>query len=104
MESGVPVEVEYGNHQVGRPGTEVEVAEGEIALVGMPDPRLGERSCAYIVPRDQQNPPALAGICACLEAQIALYETCRDNASGAVPPRRQPVIKRGPVPQSAHVS
>jgi len=40
-----------------------------MALVGMPDPRLGERSCAYVVPRDPQNPLTLAGICAYLEAE-----------------------------------
>jgi 2,3-dihydroxybenzoate-AMP ligase len=50
-------------------------AVAEIALVGMPDPRLGERSCAYIVPRDPHNPPALAGICAYLEtAGLAKYK------------------------------
>jgi 2,3-dihydroxybenzoate-AMP ligase len=43
-------------------------AVAEMALVGMPDPRLGERSCAYVVPQDPQNPPTLAGICAYLEA------------------------------------
>jgi non-ribosomal peptide synthetase component E (peptide arylation enzyme) len=46
-----------------------------MALVGMPDPRLGERGCAYVVPRDPQNPPALAGICAYLEAEgLAKYK------------------------------
>jgi 2,3-dihydroxybenzoate-AMP ligase len=50
-------------------------AVAEIALVGMPDPRLGERSCAYVVPRDPQNPPTLAGICAYLEAEgLAKYK------------------------------
>ncbi len=44
-------------------------AVAEMALVGMPDPRLGERSCAYVVPRDPQNPLTLAGICAYLEAE-----------------------------------
>jgi non-ribosomal peptide synthetase component E (peptide arylation enzyme) len=49
-------------------------AVAEIALVAMPDPRLGERGCAYIVPRDPQNPPTLAGICAHLEAEgLAKY-------------------------------
>jgi non-ribosomal peptide synthetase component E (peptide arylation enzyme) len=43
-------------------------AVAEIALVGMPDPRLGERGCAYVVPQDPQKPPTLAGICAYLEA------------------------------------
>jgi non-ribosomal peptide synthetase component E (peptide arylation enzyme) len=47
----------------------------EIALVGMPDPRLGERSCAYVVPQDPQNPPTLADICAYLEAEgLAKYK------------------------------
>jgi 2,3-dihydroxybenzoate-AMP ligase len=50
-------------------------AVAEMALVGMPDPRLGERGCAYVVPRDQQNPPTLADICAYLEAQgLAKYK------------------------------
>jgi non-ribosomal peptide synthetase component E (peptide arylation enzyme) len=50
-------------------------AVAEIALVGMPDPRLGERGCAYVVPRDPQNPPTLAGICVYLEAEgLAKYK------------------------------
>jgi len=50
-------------------------AVAEMALVGMPDPRLGERGCAYVVPRDPQNPPTLAGICAYLEAEgLAKYK------------------------------
>jgi 2,3-dihydroxybenzoate-AMP ligase len=50
-------------------------AVAEMALVGMPDPRLGERSCAYVVPRDPQSPPTLADICAYLEAEgLAKYK------------------------------
>jgi non-ribosomal peptide synthetase component E (peptide arylation enzyme) len=50
-------------------------AVAEIALVGMPDSRLGERSCAYVVPLDPQNAPTLAGICAYLEAAgLAKYK------------------------------
>jgi non-ribosomal peptide synthetase component E (peptide arylation enzyme) len=50
-------------------------AVAEIALVAMPDPRLGERGCAYVVPRDPQNPPTLAGICAYLAAAgLAKYK------------------------------
>jgi 2,3-dihydroxybenzoate-AMP ligase len=50
-------------------------AVAETALVGMPDPRLGERSCAYVVPQDPQNPPTLADICAYLEAEgLAKYK------------------------------
>lgn len=50
-------------------------AVAEMALVGMPDPRLDERGCAYVVPRDPQNPPTLAGICAYLEAEgLAKYK------------------------------
>ncbi len=50
-------------------------AVAEIALIGMPDPRLGERGCAYVVPRDPQNPPTLADICAYLEAEgLAKYK------------------------------
>jgi 2,3-dihydroxybenzoate-AMP ligase len=50
-------------------------AVAEMALIGMPDPRLGERGCAYVVPRDPQNPPTLAGICAYLEAEgLAKYK------------------------------
>jgi 2,3-dihydroxybenzoate-AMP ligase len=50
-------------------------AVAEIALVAMPDPRLGERSCAYVVPRDPQNPPTLADIRTYLEAEgLAKYK------------------------------
>jgi 2,3-dihydroxybenzoate-AMP ligase len=50
-------------------------AVAEIALVAMPDPRLGERSCAYVVPQDPQNPPTLADIRAYLEAEgLAKYK------------------------------
>jgi 2,3-dihydroxybenzoate-AMP ligase len=50
-------------------------AVAEMALVAMPDPRLGERSCAYVVPRDPQNPPTLADIRAYLEAEgLAKYK------------------------------
>jgi non-ribosomal peptide synthetase component E (peptide arylation enzyme) len=50
-------------------------AVAEMALVGMPDPRLGERGCAYVVPRDPRNPPTLAGLCAYLEAEgLAKYK------------------------------
>jgi 2,3-dihydroxybenzoate-AMP ligase len=50
-------------------------AVAEIALVGIPDPRLGERGCAYVVPQDPQNPPTLADICAHLEAEgLAKYK------------------------------
>lgn len=31
----------------------------EVALVGMPDERLGERPCAFVVPRDPASPPTL---------------------------------------------
>lgn len=30
----------------------------QAAIVAMPDPRLGERICAYIVPKDPERPPA----------------------------------------------
>jgi 2,3-dihydroxybenzoate-AMP ligase len=50
-------------------------AVADVALVGMPDPRLGERGCAYVVPRDPRNPPMLADICAYLEAEgLAKYK------------------------------
>ena len=50
-------------------------AVAEIALVGMPDPRLGERGCAYVVPRDPRNPPTLAAICSYLDAEgLAKYK------------------------------
>jgi 2,3-dihydroxybenzoate-AMP ligase len=50
-------------------------AVADVALVGMPDPRLGERGCAYVVPRDPRHPPTLAGIGAYLEAAgLAKYK------------------------------
>jgi 2,3-dihydroxybenzoate-AMP ligase len=50
-------------------------AVAEIALVAMPDPRLGERGCAYVMPQDPRNPPTLTGICAYLETKgLAKYK------------------------------
>ncbi|HTK67565.1 MAG TPA: AMP-binding protein [Pseudonocardia sp.] len=40
----------------------------EVALVAMPDPRLGERACAFVVPREGAE-PALGDITAHLRAQ-----------------------------------
>jgi len=40
----------------------------EIAIVGLPDPRTGERACAVIVPRSQPGPD-VAGLRSFLEAQ-----------------------------------
>ena len=40
----------------------------EVALVAMPDPRLGERACAFVVARDGAS-PTLADICGYLSAQ-----------------------------------
>jgi cyclohexanecarboxylate-CoA ligase len=40
----------------------------EVALVAMPDPRLGERACAFVVPREGTS-PTLADICAHMTAQ-----------------------------------
>ena len=39
----------------------------EAALVAMPDPRLGERACAYVVAADPEHPPALADLTRHLE-------------------------------------
>jgi 2,3-dihydroxybenzoate-AMP ligase len=50
-------------------------AVADVALVGMPDPRLGERSCAYVVARDPHNPPTLVDVSAYLEAEgLAKYK------------------------------
>ena len=57
----IPV-VEIENLVYGHPDVE------EVALVAMPDPRLGERACAFVVPRAGTN-PTLADICAHLTAQ-----------------------------------
>jgi cyclohexanecarboxylate-CoA ligase len=34
----------------------------EVAVVGMPDPRLGERACAFVVPRSETK-PSLPALC-----------------------------------------
>jgi cyclohexanecarboxylate-CoA ligase len=58
----VPV-VEIENLIYGHP----DVAE--VALVAMPDPRLGERACAFVVPRAGVGPLTLAAVTAHLLAQ-----------------------------------
>jgi non-ribosomal peptide synthetase component E (peptide arylation enzyme) len=41
----------------------------DIAVVGMPDERLGEKVCAYVVPADPRDPPVLEDIAAYLRAR-----------------------------------
>jgi cyclohexanecarboxylate-CoA ligase len=40
----------------------------EVAVVGYPDDRLGERACAVVVPEDPAAPPSLADLAAHCEA------------------------------------
>ena len=40
-----------------------------VAIVPMPDPRLGERACAFVVPADERDPPTLAELVRFLEAR-----------------------------------
>lgn len=37
-------------------------AVAEVAIVGMPDPELGERVCAFVVPREGAPPPTVADL------------------------------------------
>ncbi|GAA2365913.1 (2,3-dihydroxybenzoyl)adenylate synthase [Dactylosporangium salmoneum] len=47
----------------------------EAALVAMPDPRLGERGCVFVVTRPGQEPPTLPDLCAYLERRgVAKYK------------------------------
>jgi cyclohexanecarboxylate-CoA ligase len=39
----------------------------EVAVVGVPDNRLGERACAVVVPADTEQPPRLAELVAHLD-------------------------------------
>lgn len=41
---------------------------GDIALVGIPDERLGETACAVIVPEEGKTAPSLGEVCSWLEA------------------------------------
>lgn len=46
----------------------------EVAAVGLPDPRTGERCCAFVVPTDADNPPELPDIVAfCHSQAVAAY-------------------------------
>ncbi len=65
----------------------------EIAVVGLPDPRTGERACAVIVPRDGARPD-VAALRAFLDArhvarfkipeQVAIWAALPRNAAGKV--------------------
>ena len=65
----------------------------EIAIVGLPDPRTGERACAVIVPRGAARPD-VAGLAAFLDArgvarfkipeQVVLREALPKNDAGKV--------------------
>jgi len=66
----------------------------EIAIVGLPDERTGERACAVIVPAAGQAPPDLAGIRAFLDAkgvarfkipeQVEIWDSLPKNDAGKV--------------------
>jgi non-ribosomal peptide synthetase component E (peptide arylation enzyme) len=47
-----------------------------VAVVPMPDPRLGEKVCAFVVPRDPRDPPQLVE----LERFLADRELSRRKA------------------------
>ncbi|MGH3935746.1 MAG: AMP-binding enzyme, partial [Pseudonocardiaceae bacterium] len=50
-------------------------AIAEAALVAMPDERLGERACAFVVVRKHHQLPTLADLCAFLEYEgLAKYK------------------------------
>ncbi|MFJ4770083.1 AMP-binding protein [Streptomyces uncialis] len=42
---------------------------GEVAFVAMPDPRLGERACAFVAVRDGATAPTLRDLCDFLDAE-----------------------------------
>ena len=47
-----------------------------VAVVGMPDERLGERVCCYIIPVDQGDPPTLAALKGFLQERgVAIQKT-----------------------------
>ncbi|PQM27751.1 cyclohexanecarboxylate-CoA ligase [Sphingopyxis lindanitolerans] len=66
----------------------------EVAVVGWPDPRLGEKICAVIVARDGATPPSIATIAAAFQKigiarqktpeHVVLVEALPRNASGKV--------------------
>src|SRR3984957_758862 len=99
IEGRVKDPIDRGGEKINAEEVELLVAGhprvSEMALVAMPDPRLGGRGCAYIVPRDPLNPPALAEICAYLEAKgLAKYKW----------PERLEIIDRLPRTQVGKVS
>jgi non-ribosomal peptide synthetase component E (peptide arylation enzyme) len=75
-----------GKEQINRGGVKFHPADVEdvlakhpqvqmAALVAMPDERLGERACCFLVPRPGQAPPALADLTAFLaEAGVAKFK------------------------------
>ena len=61
---------EIEDHLAGHPGVT------SVAVVGMPDERLGERICCYIVPTDLANPPTLTSLAAYLQERgVATQKT-----------------------------
>ncbi len=75
-----------GKEQINRGGVKFHPADVEdvlakhprvqmAALVAMPDERLGERACCFLVPRPGQAPPSLADLAAALaEAGVAKFK------------------------------
>ena len=51
---------------------------GEVALIGVPDPKWGEAPLAVITPRDPADPPTAAEIEAYCREHLAGYKRPRD--------------------------
>ncbi|WP_326837537.1 AMP-binding protein [Amycolatopsis rhabdoformis] len=63
--------IDRGGEKINAEEVETLIAQHEAvreaALVGMPDARLGERGCVFVVPQDPARPPALTDVRAHLE-------------------------------------
>jgi non-ribosomal peptide synthetase component E (peptide arylation enzyme) len=66
----------------------------DVAVVAMPDERLGEKVCAYVVPADPRRPPG--------PEDITAYLRARDVATPKLPERLE-VIDQLPVTATGKV-
>jgi len=60
---------------------------GEVAVIGLPDPRWGEVVCAVVVPAAGQSPPTLDGLRAWCEGRLAPFKRPRQLRQVDVLPR-----------------
>ena len=62
----------------------------DVAVIGLPDDRTGERACAVVVPADAADPPSLDELCAYLLERGLMKQKLPEQLEIIDAPRARP--------------